>query len=65
MPPSVVASLVLVGVLLEATAEEEEGEEEEEDSASTSSQLRSNKGVVVSWLPTMPKLGLGVSGAES
>lgn len=45
---------VLVAVLLELlTAEEEAG------------QVRSNSGPLLSWLPTIPKLGLGVVGYES
>lgn len=56
--PLVAVEVALVGLLVEEAADEE-------DEASTPSQLRSNRGVVVSSLPTMPKLGLGVSGAAS
>jgi len=60
--------LVSVGLLVSlvvVAAGAEDDEEEDEGSLSTSSQLRSKRGVVESVLPTMPKLGLGVSGDAS
>jgi hypothetical protein len=65
VPASDAVVSVLVGLLAETVASAIALAEEEGLASTILSQLRSNRGVVESLLPTMPKLGLGVSGAAS